>query len=127
MTPRKRERTSQGVSADLRDRRSRSRVTNDGVWDDDCRYWELAGPPLSLDEVASVLGTMPVGIQDGYGRAPEFGSADRGKECWARRVSTALANSGDFKDSPWPDRVTYEALVLVRADGSRLLWFGGRC
>lgn len=110
-----------------RDGRARDRAINGGVWDDEGRYWELRSQYLSRSQVESLLGAIPVGVQNGYGTKPDFYDAASGRRLWAERLCNALADGGDLDTGGWPKQVAYLAEVASRPDGTRLLWFGGQC
>ena len=111
------------------DGRSCNRITGDGAWDDDGRFWPATDEYLSLAEVRRALaepGTV-VGIHDGYDGPLAWLSLPDGTRQWTERVEPHFADAGDLDAGGWPGHMAYVAELRTRPDGGRLLWFDGQC
>lgn len=111
------------------DGRSTNRVTGDGVWDDQGRFWPAADEYLSADDVRRALqepGTI-VGVHDGYDGPLEWLSLAEGARQWTGKVKPHFANEGDLDAGGWPRHIAYVAELRTRPDGGRLLRFDGNC
>lgn len=113
---------------DPRDGRSRDRVTDDGAWDADGRFWPRSEDVLSATEVEDALGSVDlVGIQGGYERPPRWYPGTSARAVWRDEVGEHFAPQGDLRAGGWPTEVAYVAELRRRPDGQTLLWFGGAC
>jgi hypothetical protein len=112
-----------------RDGQAVDRVTDEGVWDAEGRFWPASEDQLDVGDVENLLTDrqIPVGIHGGYGRSPEFLPAGRAESLWQEVVCKHFAPAGDLSAAGWPRNIAYTAEVRKRPDGSRLLWFGGQC
>ncbi len=119
----------EGGSPHPRDGRSSNRVTDDGAWDEDGVYWPATHAYLSCDDVEALLDDpgLRVGVHGGYGQPPRFFPAGKARRVWIEEVRAHFADEGDLGAGGWPGHVAYVAELRERADGSRLLWFGGNC
>jgi hypothetical protein len=117
------------VSRHPRDGQSSNRVTDEGAWDADGKYWPAANHYLSRVEVEALLDApgLAVAIHGGYGRPVRFLGPGETRRVWAVEVRDHFADEGDLGSGGWPDHVAYLAELRQRPDGSRLLWFGGQC
>ncbi len=110
-----------------RDGRSKNRLVDDGFWDDEGRFWMTDASYASRSDIEHLIGTVPLAVHPGYGRPLEFYRAEDGRRVWVARLRAQFLDDADPEDPGPPGHIVYQARILNRSDGTRMLWFDGQC